>query len=127
MERWHLPTVEASGKRDPQVLFSTPEARAVLIDMPPGDQLGEHSVRERAVLQIVSGRVEIEGDGRTATSEAGTLITFAPHERHTVRAVEHARVLLLLTPWPATDHYAGGEARDASRTPANATAQPLQG
>ena len=57
MERWHLPSVEQSGRREPRVLFSTPECRAVVIDLRAGEELGEHEVRERAVLQVVSGSV----------------------------------------------------------------------
>ncbi len=125
MDRWHLPSVEASGRRDPQVLFSGEGARGVLIDLGPGEELREHSVRERAIIEVVTGTVEIDASGRTVTCEAGTLATFAPHERHAVRATTAARVLLVLAPWPAPDHYQDGREHDASAMPANATAPPL--
>ena len=35
IERWHLPSIDAAGQRDPRVLFSTPECRAVAIDLRP--------------------------------------------------------------------------------------------
>ena len=123
MERWHLPSVEQSGRREPRVLFSAPECRAVLIDLRAGEELGEHEVRERAVLQIVSGQVTIgDGGGASEPAEAGTLVTFAPHERHSVRAEADARLLLLLAPWPARDHYPPEQAADPTRTPARGTA-----
>ena len=59
MERWHLPSIEATGKREPRVLFSTPACRAVVIDLQAGEEMGEHQVRERAVLEVVSGEVAL--------------------------------------------------------------------
>jgi quercetin dioxygenase-like cupin family protein len=123
VERWHLPSVEQSGRREPRVLFSTPECRAVVIDLRAGEELGEHEVRERAVVQVVSGSVTVsDGAGSGGAAEAGTLVTFAPKERHSVRAETDARLLLLLAPWPATDHYRPGEDADPTRTPARGTA-----
>jgi quercetin dioxygenase-like cupin family protein len=107
MERWHVPSIDASGRREPRVLFSAPECRAVVLDMRAGEQLGEHSVHERAVLWVASGEVTVEGQ----TCGAGTLITFAPDERHAVAAGD--------------GHYATGAEFDAERMPANATAPPL--
>jgi quercetin dioxygenase-like cupin family protein len=123
VESWHLPSVEQSGRREPRVLFSTPECRAVVIDLRAGEELGEHEVRERAVIEVVAGRVSLrDGAGRESQAQAGTLVTFAPHERHAVRAEEDARVLLLLAPWPATDHYPPEQSADPTRTPARGTA-----
>ncbi len=107
------------------MLFSTPECRAVVIDLRPGDELGDHSVRERATIQVVSGSVAITSGGQTVEAEAGTLITFAPGERHAIRAGGDARVLLLLSPWPATSHYASGEDARPDRLPGNAQTPSL--
>lgn len=109
MERWHLPSIEASGKREPRVLFSGEAARAVVVDLEAGETMGEHSVRETAILQVVSGTLEVTAGGRTVTCEAGTLVVFEPGERHAVRAVHESRFLLLLAPWPAEGHYQEGE------------------
>ena len=48
------------------MLFSTPECRAVVIDLRAGEELGEHEVRERAVVQVVAGRVAITDGSGTA-------------------------------------------------------------
>ena len=125
MERWHIPSIEADGRREPRVLFSTAEARAVMIDLRDGEQLGEHSVHERAVLQVVAGRLVVVAGGERVECEAGTLVTFAPGERHAVTAQGDVRVLLMLSPWPGAGHFPDGTAIDAARMPANATAQPL--
>lgn len=125
MERWHLPSVEAAGKREPRVLFSRPECRAVLIDLAAGEELGEHRLHESAVVSVVSGRLAVEQDGRELSCEAGTLLTFAPGEPRSLRALEPARVLLLLAPWPGEGHFAEGEEVDPARIPRDAAAPPL--
>lgn len=126
MERWHLPSVEANGKREPKVLFSGPECRAVLIDLNAGDELGDHRLHERTVVEIVSGRLGMDvGDGHVEC-EAGTLLTFAAGETRSAHALEPSRILLLLTPWPGKGHFREGEDADPGRMPANAAAPPLE-
>jgi quercetin dioxygenase-like cupin family protein len=126
VERWHLPSIDASGKREPRVLFSRPECRAVLIDLNEGDELGDHRVHERAVVQVVSGRLGLSVDGRTVECDAGTLLTFAPGETRSVRALEPSRIVLLLAPWPGAGHFRDGEEPDPERMPANAAVPPLE-
>jgi quercetin dioxygenase-like cupin family protein len=125
VERWHLPSVEASGKREPRVLFSRPEARAVLIDLNAGDEMGDHRLYESAVLQVVSGRLGVATGGQELECQAGMLMTFAPGESRSVRALEASRILLVLAPWPGDGHFAAGEDADPARMPSNATAPPL--
>ena len=86
--------------------------------------MDDHRVRERAVVQVVTGRVVIESSGETLECDAGTLLTFEPSERHTVQALENARLLLILAPWPAPKHYAEGE-KGHDDLPDNAMAEPV--
>jgi quercetin dioxygenase-like cupin family protein len=125
VDRWHLPTIEAIGKREPRVLFSDPACRAVVIDLQAGDAMGEHSVHETAIIQVVSGTVAIGSGGSVADCPAGTLVTFAPGERHTVQALEPARLVLLLAPWPGDGHYPAGTDTDPERMPAHGSTPPL--
>jgi quercetin dioxygenase-like cupin family protein len=125
VERWHLLTVEASGKREPRVLFSRPACRAVLIDLNERDELGDHSVHEDAVLQVVSGRVLVAAGDRRAECEAGAIVVFAPGEVHSVQALAASRLLLLLAPWPGAGHFPDGDAVDPERMPAKASEPPL--
>jgi quercetin dioxygenase-like cupin family protein len=125
MERWHLPSIKANGKREPRVLFSRTECRAVLLDLAAGDELGDHRVYEHAIVQVVSGRLRVAADEQDVECEAGTLLTFVPRETRSVRALEPSRVLLLLAPWPGDGHFAEGEGADPERMPANAVAPPL--
>jgi quercetin dioxygenase-like cupin family protein len=99
----------------------------VALDLRTGDELGDHVVRERAVVQVVSGRVEIQTADEKLECDAGTLITFDPGERHAVRGLDDARLLLVLAPWPAAGHNAPSETPHDQHLPANATIEPVHG
>jgi quercetin dioxygenase-like cupin family protein len=106
VQSWALHSPAApNGTRDPIVLHSDDGARAVLIVIHPGQELGEHQVKENAWLTVVDGQVEVESGGRTVSGGPGTFLRFDPGERHTVRSKQGGRVLLLLAPWPADGHY----------------------
>lgn len=110
MKRWNLLEIEApGGTRDPAVLATEDAARAVLINLEPGQELGDHEVKERAWLTVVAGSVRVEADGDAFDAGVGTLVTFSPGERHAVRSAGGARILLLLAPWPGEGHYRGRE------------------
>jgi quercetin dioxygenase-like cupin family protein len=109
MESWNLNAIDApDGTRDPVVLSTHPEARAVMIRLDPGQRLGPHQVKERTWICVVDGRVTIETGAESVDGSPGTLATFAPDERHSLRSEGGARVLLLLAPWPGEGHYRGG-------------------
>jgi quercetin dioxygenase-like cupin family protein len=110
VEHWNLLEIDApGGTRDPVVLATEDAARAVLISLGPGQELGDHEVKERAWLTVVDGTVRVDADGGSYDAGVGTLLTFAPGERHAVRSEAGARVLLLLAPWPGAGHYRGQE------------------
>ena len=77
-------------------------------------------------MEVISGRVSIEAGGETAECEAGTLVTFDPGERHSLRGLDDARLLLVLAPWPAVGHNAASEAPHDQHLPANATVEPIE-
>lgn len=140
MRRWNLTSLEPSTEKEqpraprpdaprvpserqiPRVLFTSPECRAVVVDLRAGEEMGDHRVRERVVVQVLDGQVEIGSRGEAARCEAGTLVVFEPGERHSVRACRAARLLLLLAPWPAPGHYSDGEVDHTQHLPANAVA-----
>jgi quercetin dioxygenase-like cupin family protein len=111
----------------PRVLFSSPECRAVVVDLQSGEELGDHRVRERAVVEVVAGRILIECSGETVECETGTLVTFDPGEPHTLRALADARLLLLLAPWPAAKHNTESESARGQNLPVNAVSEPIPG
>lgn len=144
MKRWHLPSLEQSsdkrterapgadaprvpstGHQKPRLLFSSPECRAVVLDLQSGHDLGDHHVRERAVVQVISGRVSITTSHETIDCDTGTLVTFDPGERHSLHGIQDARLLLLLAPWPGHGHNTTSEPPHHQHLPKNATATPL--
>src|SRR5207244_9012924 len=108
------------------IFFSAPECRVVIIDLQSGEELGDHHVRERAVLEVITGSVAIELTGKIVECSAGTVVTFDPGERHAVRAHADARLLLVLAPWPNAKHYREGEPAHADHVPINAMIEPDQ-
>jgi quercetin dioxygenase-like cupin family protein len=117
--------VPRSGTQMPRVLFTSPECRAVVLDLRAGEELGDHHVRERAVVEVVSGRVSIESSGQAVDCETGTLLTFDPGEHHTVHALADARLLLLLAPWPAAKHNTEAQKGHDQHLPVNAVTEPI--
>ena len=109
MRSWRLPEIETpDGSRSPVVLHSSDESRAVLIGLLPGQELGDHQVKEHAFLVVVEGAAEIEAGGDKLDAEVGTMVSFDPDERHIVRSEAGAKLLLMLAPWPGEGHYRGG-------------------
>ena len=85
VQTWKLTEIEMpDGKRDPVVLHSDPEARAVLLELEPGESLGDHQVKEHAWLFVVEGNVRVGAAGESVDAEPGTLFRFMPDERHSV-------------------------------------------
>jgi quercetin dioxygenase-like cupin family protein len=112
VQSWNLLELETpNGTRSPIVLHSTDEARAVLIGIAPGQELGDHQVHEHAYIVVVDGRVQVESGTDSLEAGPGTLVRFEEKERHRVSSDAGARVLLILAPWPGPGHYRGDPAR----------------
>jgi quercetin dioxygenase-like cupin family protein len=112
VQSWKLPEIETpEGSRSPVVLLSEQEARAVLIGLEPGQELGDHQVKEHAWIVVVDGSARIGAAGGDAIeAPVGTLVHFEPDERHFVVSDGGAKILLLLAPWPGAGHYRGSRA-----------------
>ncbi len=104
MQTWDIASM-AVEPHQPVVLASDGEGRAIAINLPAGEALNEHQVHERAWLVVTAGAVEIDdASGTTVSGGPGLLALFDPNERHKVRAIEDARILLVLAPWPGVGH-----------------------
>jgi quercetin dioxygenase-like cupin family protein len=103
METWDIRSLGVEPHK-PQVLRSDDETRAIAINLPAGEALQEHQVHERAYLVVAGGRIEVTQDGDTVTGETGFLAHFAPAERHSVKAMTDALLVLVLAPWPGAGH-----------------------
>lgn len=104
MRSWLLNEIDVPA-RAPAVLSSNDEGRAIAIQLPAGERLGEHQVHERGWLLVLSGEIAVtEPNGDRASGGAGLLVEFDPNERHEVAAEADSRLLLLLSPWPGEGH-----------------------
>ena len=104
MEHWDLRALDVEPHH-PRILHSARgEARSIAIQLPAGESLQEHEVHERAYLVVVDGEVEVGNADGTVSGGTGFAVVFDPRERHEVRATTHARLLLVLAPWPGDGH-----------------------
>ncbi len=104
MKSWDLTSIDVEPHK-PEVITSTDEARAIVVQLPAGEQLQEHEVHERALVSIVSGEAKVTtAGGETADAGPGHLFEFDPQERHEVEATSDLRLLLVLAPWPGDGH-----------------------
>jgi quercetin dioxygenase-like cupin family protein len=110
VQNWDLMEIQApAGTRDPMVIHSGNEARAVVIVLTPGQRLGDHQVKENAWITVLEGSASVSSGGKTVQATPGMLFRFDPDERHSLSSDEGARILLLLAPWPGEGHYRGGD------------------
>ena len=95
MRHWRLPEVETpQGARSPVVLHSREGAeRAVLIELRAGEALGDHGVKESALLLVLDGAVRVEAGDEAIAGDAGSLFHFDPDERRSVTSDGGARLL----------------------------------
>lgn len=104
MKSWDLLGLDLKP-RLPEILSSTPEARAIALDLRAGEGLPDHEVHERAWVLVLAGSIEItSATGEQVAGTSGLLVELAAAERHELVARSDARLLLLLTPWPGTGH-----------------------
>jgi quercetin dioxygenase-like cupin family protein len=104
MRSWDVATLEVEP-HTPRIVFSTPAARAVVLQLPSGERLGDHEVHEHAWLIVIAGEVEVTAGAEVGVvGGPGGLFGFAARERREVVARSDARVLLSLAPWPGDGH-----------------------
>ena len=108
MRSWNLSEIDTpGGSRSPVVLDSDESARAVLIVLEPGQELGDHEVKEHAFVLVVEGSLRVEAGSESLDAQPGMLFRFEPEERHSLSSADGARILLFLAPWPGPGHYRG--------------------
>jgi quercetin dioxygenase-like cupin family protein len=104
MQSWQL-DAEQVAVHAPKILRSDDSAtRAILLVLPQGERLDEHQVHEHALVLVLAGEVAVDVDGQEQEFGAHALLHFDPAERHALRALGDARILLLLSPWPGEGH-----------------------
>jgi len=106
VQSWDVGEIQApQGTRLAAVLETVDGARAIIVRLGAGEELGDHQVRERAWLMVVEGTARIEAGGDVVDAGPGTLLTLEPGERHSVASDGGARIVMILSSWPAEGHY----------------------
>jgi len=106
VQTWDVREIDApEGTRRAEALETVDGARAIIIRLAPGEELGDHQVRERAWLMVIEGSARIEAGGDVVEAGSGMLLTFEPDERHKVSSVSGTRIVMILSSWPAEGHY----------------------
>ena len=121
VQRWDLHSPAApNGTRDPIVLHSDDAARAVLIVLQPGQELGEHQVKENAWVTVIDGEVDVDMRRRHRQRRRRERSCGSTRASGTRCAARTARAcLLLLSPWPGAGPLLERRALSASsRRPA---------
>jgi quercetin dioxygenase-like cupin family protein len=108
VQSWNLRDIATpGGSRSPVVLRSDDAARAVLISLEPGQALGEHQVKEHALVTVLDGAVRVEAGGESVDGGLGSCFYFDADERRSISSESGARILLVFAPWPGEGHYRG--------------------
>jgi len=92
VQSWNLMEIEApSGTREPMVVHSGNEARAVVIVLTPGQKLGDHQVKENAWITVLEGSASVSAGDDTVEAAPGMLFRFDPDEGFHLNGV-HAKI-----------------------------------
>ncbi len=115
MNSWDVRALDLRP-HSPEILSTTDDARAIVLEIPAGESMQDHQVHERAWVTVIAGDVEITTPaGEKVAGGCGLMVEFAPGERHAVFARSTARLLLLLTPWPGRGHPGSMSLEDKAR------------
>jgi quercetin dioxygenase-like cupin family protein len=108
VQSWNLREIPTpGGVRSPVVIRSGDAARAVLISLEPGQALGDHQVKEHALVTVLDGAVRVEAGGESVEGRLGWCFYFDADERRSITSEGGARILLVFAPWPGEGHYRG--------------------
>lgn len=108
MQSWNLGEINTpGGSRSPVVLRSDAGARAILVVLEAGQSLGDHQMKEGALVSVVDGAVRVESGGETVEGSVGCFFSFDPDERRSISSDSGARLLMVFSPWPGEGHYRG--------------------
>ena len=83
--------------RSAQTLAKTPEMNVVLTVVKEEVVLGEHQAPGSVILTVVEGKIGFISGGGEREVEAGCSVVFAGGVKHSVRGIEEAAFLLVIT------------------------------
>ena len=77
MNSWDLEALDLKP-RLPEILSTSKEARAIVLDLAAGESLSDHKVRERAWLIVVDGEIAVTTAVGERVSGGGGLLVELP-------------------------------------------------
>ena len=77
-------------------LVKTSALELIRLVLPAGKTIAEHKVAGEITVQCLEGEVEFTGAGKTQRLSAGQLLYLGGNEKHAVRAVTDASVLVTI-------------------------------
>lgn len=72
------------------------DVKVVVFGFAAGEELSEHTASRPALIQVLSGELELTLDGQTIRADAGSWAHMSAGLRHAVRAVSPSVMLLTL-------------------------------
>ena len=79
-----------------RVLHRDPTVRLVAFALDAGQELTEHTAARPAVVQVISGRVEMGVEGGAFEMAPGAWLLLDAHQPHSLRALQPSTVLLTM-------------------------------
>ncbi|MGA9836443.1 MAG: cupin domain-containing protein [Gemmatimonadaceae bacterium] len=76
------------------IVHDGPDARLVVFRIEPGQSVAPHTSTSAVILSIMDGSGLVSGAGAERPVRAGDVVTFDPNERHGMRALSNAMVVL---------------------------------
>lgn len=84
------------------MVHDSPDARIIVFRIGPGQQVAPHTSASTVILQVVSGAGTVTGAEGDRAVRMGDVVTYAPNERHGMRAGSETFVVLaVIAPRPA--------------------------
>lgn len=79
-----------------RVIYKDDQVRLVVFGFDTGQELSDHTARHTAIVQAVSGRLELSLDGDSVEIGPGSWVHMPPNLPHAVRALEPSVMVLSL-------------------------------
>jgi len=89
------PTRERSG-HTAKTLLVHEDLRVVMISLTKGDSIREHKAKGPVTIQVCSGRITLDVEGRAIDLKAGSLLALDRAIEHNVTAIEDSAILLTI-------------------------------
>lgn len=88
---------QAISSRKAVTLFKDHGMSVVLVAMPAGNEVNDHSTPGGVTIHVLSGRIDIKLESETIDGYAGTLVVLGPNIAHSLHSREASVVLLTLS------------------------------